>query len=171
MYLEKLAYTKVSIKELASIHLSKHYNESAKLTYHKLSQQPKSKNAFTFNYSYVDRELDDIVDIEYNFTDFNCTSPNTIKSHNAPLDCDWIKLVHKTLLDTNPELANKYMQEAIQKHKRFMTTHKNNKLLEIREARMKALEALDIEMKDHSKSHEELIALAQISKQENNHEM
>jgi hypothetical protein len=43
--------------------------------------------------------------------------------------------------------------------------------MEIRETRMNALEKLDLEMKDHSKSHEELIALAQISKQENNHEM
>ena len=63
------------------------------------------------------------------------------------------------------------MQEAIQKHKRFMTVYKNNQLMEIRETRMSALEKLDLEMKDHSKSHEELIALAQISKQENNHEM
>ena len=161
----------MNIRELASIHLSKHYNEPKNVTFCKLSQPLNNLKKFHYLYSYIDRELDDVVNLEHQFSDFNCSNLNDLIPSKTPFDLDWIKLVHKTLLETNPELANKYAQEAIQKHKRFMTVYKNNQLMEISETRMSALEKLDLEMKDHSKSHEELIALAQISKQENNREM
>ena len=171
MYLEKLFNLGVNIRELASIHLSKRYNEPKNVTFCKLSQPLNNLKKFHYLYSYIDRELDDIVNLEHQFSDFNCSNLNDLIPSKTPFDLDWIKLIHKTLLETNPELANKYMQEAIQKHKRFMTAYKNNQLMEIREARMKALEGLDIEMNGFNKTHEELIALAQICKQENNHEM
>lgn len=171
MYLEKLFDLGVNIRELASIHLSKRYNEPKNVAFCKLSQPLKNLKKFHYLYSYIDRELDDVVNIEYQFSDFNCSSLNDLIPSKTPFNLDWIKLVHKTLLDTNPELASRYAQEVSQKYKRFMTAYKNNRLMEIREARMSALEKLDLEMRNHDKTHEEIIALAQMNKPENTPEI
>ena len=98
MYLNKLQYLGVDIKELAATFLSKQYKEPKNMTYCNLDKLPNSQKSFDFQHPFMDRELDDVITFTHSFTDFGHTNHNALKPSTNPFDLEWIKLVYKSLM-------------------------------------------------------------------------